>query len=304
MRYACPLFVVVVLCALLCVGCSGCAKIDLSKPGGGGNSQAATGGGANNSGLPPLNGDWTLSFEYNDQLFESAVTFSQAGSQIAGQGEDQAGPFYIQNGVLNGSEIKFAKKYANVDPTKAPINYVGKYEWVDIPDYKGWQIGGRYTTTSNGKPVEGKWIATPAVQPPPPPGAVVEQAPPPQTVQQAPPQQQAPPEQMPTGQAPNLSGMYTVNYQYNFKPMQSKMWLEQDGGQIRGHGVDTNTNEHFTIKGWYNPAEMKMTIVRQYTKGKSAAATRQMTFKSSVMPGPSFKGETNFGGSWEGKIVR
>ncbi len=296
-------FLVVAVIFALTIVLSGCAKISLTKPSGGSNAGVTQGGGGT-APAAPLDEEWVLSFEYGEQMFESTILFSHSGNQLAGQGTDSNGAaFYVQQGQIDGDNVRFFKKYADADPSKPPIEYTGKLEWVDMSDYKGWEMSGHYTTSKNGQAVEGKWVATPknpsaAAGPAQPEGSGVPPSPGPGSDHSSPDSQQA------TGaEGPHISGMYTGSYQFNFKKVHCKMWLEQDGHNLTGHGVDVNTNEHFVIeKGWYHYP--KLTLVRKYTKGKNAAATRSMTFKGQVSSGPSFQGETQYGGGWEAHIVR
>jgi hypothetical protein len=290
---------------------AGCNQIKLGggKPGGGGGQSVGStkAGGIdpalNPNSTPEINGDWKVTFVYADQPYESLITFAQKGRALSGSGQDSAGPFFIQSGTVDGTHVKFTKKYADADPTKQPVNYVGDLEWEDDQDYRGWRMGGHYKTAApDGTVVDDKWVAI---------SAVAEQAmgaPPPQPEPQQPDQQQSeqPDDQQgasSNGNAPDLSGKYSAEYQFNFKKIHSTMWLEQDGGRLGGHGVDTNTNEKFVVtKGFYNYPRIQINC--HYTKGQAAAATRDLIVKAQVGGGPSLKGETQFGGGWSAKIVR
>jgi len=287
----------------------GCSKISLS----GGNKGGTRSGGTTGSTTaaldphapPPINGDWRVSYIYNNEPYESLVTFSQQGKALTGKGEDSAGPFFIASGAVQGTKVKFVKRYADADASKPSVEYAGDLEWEDDEDYRGWRMGGHYKAAlSDGSVIDDKWVAI---------STVAEEAQ--QSANNAPPPQEEPqpvqqqPEQPTTqhssgnGSHPHLSGMYAAQYQYNFKKIQTKLWLEQDGHHVSGHGVDTNTNEKFVVsKGWYNPP--KLTIVCHYTKGQSAAANRELTVRATVSNGPSLRGETGFGGNWEARIVR
>lgn len=300
-----------------------CQQIKLSggKSGGGGahGGQTATGGGSQSGGLdamlnpnatPPVNGDWKVTYVYGENTYDSLVTFAQQGRALSGSGEDSAGPFLIQAGVVDGTKVKFTKKYADADPSKRPVVYNGELEWEDDEDYKGWRMGGHYKATGpDGSTIDDKWVAI---------ATVAEQAFAAAHSQPVAQQQQAPPDGQQPSQNPeqpepatdsgssrpaDLSGKYSAEYQFNFKKIHSTMWLEQDGGRLGGHGVDTNTNEKFVItKGFYKFPHIQITC--HYVKGQNAAATRDLIVKASVSGGPALKGETQFGGGWQARIVR
>lgn len=301
------------LSAMLALG--GCTQIKLS----GGKTGTTTGStttttraaGAGDAVLnpnspPPINGDWKVTFLYADQPYESLITFSQQGRALTGSGEDSAGPFFIQSGVVDGTKLKFTKKYADADPSKQPVQYVGDLEWEDDAEYRGWRMGGHYKTTGpDGGVVDDKWVAISAaaeqaMQAPPPQPEPAQQTAPDQQAQQSDDQQAATDN---GGKPPDLSGKYNAEYQFNFKKIFSTIWIEQDGGRLGGHGVDRNTNEKFVItKGFYNYPRIQINC--HYQKGHSAASTRDLIVKAQVAGGPALKGETQFGGGWQAKIVR
>ncbi len=116
---------------------------------------------------------------------------------------------------------------------------------------------------------------------------------------------------LPTVSNPELSGKWTVGYEYNFSNFHSTMYLEQEGSKISGHGIDTESKEKFEIShGWYKFPNL--TIVRQYKKGKGLAkSNRQMTFKAQVSyvngpdyQGPYLNGKTEGGGTWEAELIK
>jgi hypothetical protein len=316
----CGQLITLALTAMLAL--TACQQIKLSggkNTGGGhtaGGGQTQTGGGSHSGGNDPVlnpnappavNGDWKLTFVYQDQTYDSLVTFAQQGRALTGSGEDSAGPFLIQAGVVDGTKVKFTKKYADADPSKRAVQYTGELEWEDDEDYRGWRMGGHYKAAApDGTVIDDKWVAI---------STVAEQAFAAAQQQPAQPQQPAPDNQQPSGnpdeqqvdnggsQPADLSGKYNAEYQFNFKKIHSTMWLEQDGGRLGGHGVDTNTNEKFVItKGFYNFPRLQITC--HYTKGQSAAQTRDLIVKATVSGGPTLKGETQFGGGWQAKIVR
>jgi hypothetical protein len=295
------------LSAMLVLGA--CTQIKLSNTKPNGTTSSKTGGGQdpalNPNSPPPINGDWKVTFVYADQAYESLITFAQQGRALTGSGQDSAGPFFIQAGVVDGTKVKFTKKYADADPSKQPVQYIGDLEWEDDADYRGWRMGGHYKTAApDGSMVDDKWVAISAAAeqamaaPPPQP----EPAQQPQDQQSTQPSQDEQAESS-SGNAPDLSGKYNAEYQFNFKKIHSTIWLEQDGGRLGGHGVDTNTNEKFVVtKGYYKYPRIQISC--HYTKGQAAAATRDLIVKAQVSGGPSLKGETQFGGGWQARIVR
>src|SRR5438045_320696 len=82
---------------------------------------------------------------------------------------------------------------------------------------------GEYTTLVNGQPVKGQWEGQKMTQQAPPQTSGAPEAPPPTPGSDKP---------------PDLSGKWTVGYEFNFKTIKSSMYLEQDGGKLSGHGVD------------------------------------------------------------------
>lgn len=285
---------------------TGCTKISLSG-GGTGTPSATTGGGTdavlNPKATPPINGDWKITWIANDQAYESLITFAQQGGALTGKGEDVAGPFLITNGTVKGNKLRFTKKYAAPDPSNPVFEFQGDLEWEDDEEYRGWRMGGhyRYRDPNTGRVVDDKWVGI---------SALAEQAmqqrannPPAQPVEQPTDQQPEQAQQQSPGGEPHISGMYQAQYTYNFKKINTKLWLEQDGHRLAGHGVDTNTNEKFAVVNsfYYFP---KVTLRCKYTKGHSAAANRELVVKAQVVSGPALKGETQYGGAWEARIVR
>ena len=83
---------------------------------------------------------------------------------------------------------------------------------------------------------------------------------------------------------PDVSGKWDAGYEYNFKTMHSRMFLEQDGQKISGHGADKNTNESFTITGYYTFPNIK--IIHHYpllkiAKGKTNPP-RTLEFRGTI----------------------
>ncbi len=300
----------------------GCAKIDLAKKTGATTTTTT----ATATSSPPdpaklqagqiptsVAGDWKVGFQYNTSTLNSTIHIDQVGQQFKGSGtDDQDGAtFAINQGQIANGQVKFFKQYQG----SPPVEYTGKIEVQDDPNYHGPYMSGEYTTASNGKIISNIWEAQmvlpnkgDATKAPPP-----DQTPPPDQ----PAQQQPPPDQprsllanWPADRAPHLSGKWDVGYEYNFKTMRSSMFLEQEGDRISGHGIDLNTKEKFSIeKGWYHYP--KVTIIRKYSKGKGqASSSRTMAFKASVSfisdkdyQGPYMSGKTQGGGNWEAQRV-
>jgi hypothetical protein len=283
-----PALVLIIAASSFLLLCSGCSKISLSK-----NSNTSASN-ASSSSPPPLTGDWTITFVYGENAYNSAITFSQQNKQLAGQGTDETtGKTFLVTGTVDGTKVNFTKKYADMDPNRQPVDYSGDLEYENDSEYRGWKMGGHYKTKLNGQMVDDKWVAVPTA------AQEVGQAPPPD--QDRPPE--APPRDTSSGKPPNISGQWNANYTFNFKKITSKMWLEQDGTAVHGHGVDTNTNEHFTVeKGWYYYPKVHLKC--KYVKGKDAAQNRLLEIQAQVGGGPSLSGETNFGGAWQANLIR
>lgn len=318
-RYYRPILAIVVISAVTLI--SGCTKISLGgKNGGtggtqtGGAGKTTTGGGAPQqqagAAPPTIQGVWKLSFKFGEQELSADMELAQQGDQLAGQGQDENGPpWAVSEGTVQGNHVRFSKQYSADRP---PIVYEGELKWLQDPQYTGWMMEGNYQTQGpDGKVVSGDWVATPAdpgSMPPPNSGAAPPPAQQPLTGVIGNPREESPPPDAaaPDGKAPHLSGRYDGEYEFKFKKVKMKMWLEQDNNRVTGHGIDVNTNEKFTIeKGWY--AYPKITLVRKYFKGTGAAATREFRFQGKVTnssAGPVMKGETEYGGDWTATIVR
>ncbi|HEY9677522.1 MAG TPA: hypothetical protein V6C76_05910 [Drouetiella sp.] len=311
-----------------------CAKVDLGAKKGGTTTKSTTTTSSNNSGNSggqdpfktptgqtpgSVAGDWNVGFQFETRTLNSKFHIEQNGQKFSGTGtDDQDGTqFVIENGTINNGQVKFFKKYQG----HPPIEYSGKIEIQDDESFHGPYMSGDYSTAVNGKIISNIWEAqmVPAGQqqsaqapeqnqgPPPDQGG-----PPPGQNEGGPPSDQGRPllSNWPVDRAPHLSGKWDVGYEYNFKTVRSSMFIEQEGDRITGHGVDMSTKEKFVIKkGWYHYP--KVTIVREYTKGKNqASSTRSMTFKASVTfvndkdyQGPYMQGKTQGGGNWEAQRV-
>lgn len=258
----------------------------------------------------------------------ASARLTQAGNTFEGAGTDDHNnsPFNIAEGKITSSgEVRFYKKYAG--KKSAPIEYTGKMRMVDAMGYKGPYMEGEYVTAFNGKIIEGKWEAqTSAIaDPSPPPGGQDpaqqmpqqeqpgQQMPADQATQQQPQQQeQAPPQQqqpIDAAHAPHLSGKWNTGFMYHGKTIHSKMYIEQEGGKVWGHGFDEQTKEKFTLKGWYSFP--KLQFVRKYEKAKGAKTSKELTFRATVSvvndgsySGPYLEGETTLGERWEAQAYR
>ncbi len=308
--------VVIMVCSL-CILAS-CTKINLQGNKGGtanpsGSASTSTTGGnsggtqpsANNP--PALDGEWEVDYEFKGDPRVGTVTFSQQGNVIAGQGADQDGrEWSVENGEVQGTKIAFAKKYAG---SNNAINYAGELKYIQSPEYTGWIMEGTYEAPGpGGQPVTGKWVSNPtaaqqaadaAAAPPP------QDQPPPQQQNFPPPVQNAAPANIGDAKPADISGHYDVGYSYDFKKINSKMWLRNDADKVSGDGVDTTTGEKFTIaKGWYKYPSV--TLIRQYPKSKGKEA-RSIMFKAKISSDGKnivMKGETQYGGQWDAHLVR
>jgi hypothetical protein len=248
----------------------------------------------------PLDGYWKLAFSFNDNVQSSHFRITQNGDKFGGQGTDDSNskPFLMENGVIRQDEVVFYKRYEQPDnPNQPPVEYSGKI------DAKTGYMSGKYLITFQGKEIAGDWEAQKETAE----GAQVAETP----QQQTPPPANAAP---PPGKAPDLSGKWTMGFEYQFKTVHSVMFLEQQlDNSITGHGQDENTMERFTIeKGWYKYP--KVTLIRKYAAIKSKKVNkpeRRMTFKADVSwvnepdyQGPYMQGKSEGGGSWEAQIVR
>ena len=333
--------VVPILCSLALL--MSCSKINLH----GGRSQAAPGGGANstvpangtplgaqqqgggmqaNSASPPVvDGDWEVDYEYGGSTYIGNVTFSQSGTALAGSGADQDGKqWQLDAGQIQGTKVAFGKKYAG--STSQPVIYTGELKYLQLPEYTGWAMEGTYSAQSpDGKSITGKWVANPTA-----PAPVAESAP------SEPGQGPGPGKALGGAEAAashqvdhigdarpsDISGHYDGSYNFNFKKIKSKMWIESDCKKVIGRGYDIlekvsvktkakgkdkvkeqDINEHFIIeKGWYDYP--KVTLIRQYIKGRGARETRTVIFRGQLSSNGRdivMKGETQFGGSWDAR---
>ncbi len=308
---------------------SGCAQISVpgKKDGSGQQPAGQQQQAANSSNAPSLAGYWKINYTVNNKPMVASARLTQAGNTFEGAGSDDHNnsPFNIAEGkVTSGGEVRFYKKYAG--KKSAPIEYTGKMRMVDAMGYKGPYMEGEYVTAFNGKIIEGKWEAqTSAIADPSPPPAgqdptqqmqpqPSQQMPPDQAPQQGAPQQEQPPPQqqqqpVDAAHAPHLSGKWNTGFMYHGKTIHSKMYIEQEGGKVWGHGFDEQTKEKFTLKGWYSFP--KLQFVRKYEKAKGAKTSKELTFRATVSiindgsySGPYLEGETTLGERWEAQAYR
>lgn len=284
---------------------------------------------------PIVDGEWEVDYNFKGSPYMGNVMFSQTGTALAGAGADQDGrEWQVDSGQIQGTKVVFGKKYAN--SSSPPIVYTGELKYLQTPEYTGWAMEGTYSVVSpDGKTLSDKWVANPTA-----PAAVA--APPPQqpaavnpffggTAAPPPPRASAP-DHIGDARPSDISGHYDGSYNFNFKKVKSKMWIESDGNKVTGRGYDImdkapasgkaktkdkskdrnkdktrdktaeqDSNEHFNIeRGWY--VYPNVTLIRQYTKGKGARETRSVTFRAQLSSNGRdiiMKGETQFGGSWD-----
>ncbi len=259
--------------------------------------------------IPDLAGDWVIAYTVGDDIRKAKMQLRQEGPYFAGEGTDDGTgrPFAVDEGQMDGGNIAFYKRYgeANAPP---PVEYAGRLEMVADSNYTGPYMSGQYAVSVNGKAVSGQWEAQLRESRPPSytassgAGGREPQTSPQEVLRSA---TETRPEK-----APHLSGKWNVAYEYDFKTIKGMMYLEQNKGTLRGHGIDDNTNERFTIeRGWYSYP--KITLIRKYVKGKNAAASRETTFKGEVSwvkdksyNGPYIQGKTQGGGLWEAELMR
>ncbi len=337
---------VIVACSLTLL--ASCSKINLH--GGGGNAKGGAPAGKNaaagtaqpqagvqapqSSNAPPLlDGEWEVDYEFKGAQYVGSVNFAQSGAAVSGAGADQDGKeWQVDNGQVQGTKVSFGKKYANSQ--SPPIVYTGDLKYLQTADYTGWMMEGTYSATApDGSAISGKWVANPSA-PPPQEAAPAEQAPPPQTgggffgagnpaAPAAP--RSSEPDHIGDARPADISGHYDGSYNFNFKKVKSKMWIENDGEKITGRGYDVLSNaapkpkpkgkgkakdkpvdqgggkENFVIaNGTYKYPNV--TLTRQYVKGKGAQESRTVVFRAKLSSNGRdivMKGETQFGGTWD-----
>jgi hypothetical protein len=263
---------------------------------------------ASNSPAINITGHWRVGFQANQEKLSSSLEITQSSGGFQGKGvDDQTGnTFKIEDGRVEGNQISFLKKYDN--PSNPAVRYTGQFSILHDTGYEGPYMAGQYAANVNGGVLSGEWEAAmlksgDAISKPinsadnnttkanEASGQSTQQPPVPNPAN--------------ANHAPDLSGKWEVGYEYNFKTIHSIMYLEQDGGKLLGHGIDSSTNEKFVIaKGWYNFPHV--TILRRYPKSK-----RELIFKADVSnlnesdyQGPYLSGKTQGGGNWEGQLVK
>ncbi len=248
-----------------------------------------------------LTGRWRVGFQANQEKLSSSLEIAQNGNGFQGRGvDDQTGnAFKIEEGRIDGTQLAFVKKYENIN--SPPVRYTGRFSILNDPSYQGPYMAGQYSAKLPGGLFSGEWEA-----------AMVEANQPAQTSNAQINSNEGkgsrkPPNTASFAQdhAPDLSGKWDVGYEYDFKTIHSTMFLEQYGGKLSGHGIDSSTNEKFVIsKGWYHYPQM--TIVRSYPKSRRALIFKAevTNVRDSDYQGPYLKGKTQGGGDWEAQLVK
>jgi hypothetical protein len=297
--------VVSVLAIASATGLSGCQLTKTSK--GVVPTTPLAGGQAKGASVGQIPGAWQISYSVNGETQSAHVTFTPSSTGFEGTGTDDSDgkAFVVDTGFMAGKSIGFHKRYhVDENPNLPPIVYDGTYEMVSNDAYKGPYMKGTYKLES--PPTQGEWDAqkvenqvssgqtgqttpTPATQPTPPPVNVD------------------------PNKAPDISGKWDSGYEYMFKTFHSRMFLEQDGSKISGHGADKNTNESYAISGTYNFPNI--TIIHKYpvlklSKGKTKPA-RTLEFRGTIQivneadyQGPRMTGKNMGGGDWMAEEVR
>jgi hypothetical protein len=293
---------------------SGCQLLKTSKPGQSTNKGGNGGNGGKGSPMmSQIAGTWQISFAFGEETRSSHMTLSPNATGFEGTGTDDSDgtSFVIDSGFLAGNKIGFHKRYhVDENPNLPPLVYDGTFEMVSNAAYKGPYMKGSYKLDKlEGPPVQGEWDAqkvdAQAASGQGASGGPSAQ----QQVQQAPPPQA----NIDPNKAPDLSGKWDAGYEYMFKTFHSRMFLEQDGKKIAGHGADKNTNESYVISGTYNYPNV--TIIHKYpvlklAKGKTKPA-RTLEFRGKVemvneaeYQGPRMIGKNMGGGDWMAEEVR
>ncbi len=278
-----------------------------------------------------VTGEWEIGFLVQDKTLKAKLKLTQNGNNFEGTGidEDTNMNFNIINGQVNPDlTVEFYKQYS--DPNNPVVKYTGKLENVNDQYYQGPYLSGEYLAQANGQSLTGIWQAE--LINPPVTSVSQGQTTPNPTTNQTPattnPNQDkkssnenTPAQNNAQGQInknedtmpdhpPDLSGKWEVGYESNFKTVHTTLFLEQYNDSLKGHGLDTSTNESFDVeKGWYYFP--KVTLVWKYTKGKGASTTRTMVIKASVSminekdyQGPYLNGKTQGGGAFEAQLVK
>jgi hypothetical protein len=279
-----------------------CQFLGKSKGKGGSQAHSGTSAAPANS---PLMGQWRVSYSVNGDTLSAHVTFTPNSGGFEGTGTDDSNNqnFVVDDGFISGKSIGFHKRYhVDENPNLPPIVYDGTFEMVSNPTYKGPYMHGTYKLSrSDGQGMQGEWDAQ---------KVDCQQQP----AQNSAPQPQAPPAPVvDPNKAPDISGKWDAGYEYMFKTFHSKMFLEQDGEKITGHGADKNTNESFSIVGTYTFPDIK--IIHKYPElklsKKKTKPARTLEFRGKVevvnepeYQGPRMTGKNIGGGDWMAEEVR
>jgi len=293
--------ILICMVTILCSGMTGCQYLKIGK-GGGKAGTPATSGGAPTTSAAQIAGTWQVSFSVGGETRSAHMTFNPTPAGFDGTGVDDADGqnFVIDTGFVSGNTIGFHKRYhVDENPNLPPIEYNGTFDMASPANNKQPYMKGTYRLDKpGGQSMAGEWDAIRGD------AAAVTQAPPPQ---------QAPPVVVDPNKAPDISGKWDAGYEYEFKTFRSRMFLEQDGSKITGHGADKNTNESFSIVGSYNFPNIK--IIHKYpvlklSKGKTKPA-RSLEFRGKIevvneaeYQGPRMVGKNIGGGDWMAEEVR
>ena len=292
----------------LCSGMTGCQYLKLGK-GGAKPGATATGGTAPTTSAAQIAGTWQISYSVGGETRSAHMTFNPTPAGFDGTGidDDHEGQnFVIDTGFVSGNTIGFHKRYhVDENPNLPPIEYNGTFDMASAANNKQPYMKGTYRLDKGGgQVISGEWDAIKGDAAAQAQGQAQAQA------QQA---QQAPPVVVDPNKAPDISGKWDAGYEYEFKTFRSRMFLEQDGSKITGHGADKNTNESFSIVGSYNFPNIK--IIHKYpvlklSKGKTKAA-RSLEFRGKIevvneseYQGPRMVGKNIGGGDWMAEEVR
>jgi hypothetical protein len=275
---------------------TGCQTVKLSPT----TSQPS---GGTNAAANPVAGNWQVSYSVGGDTQSAHMNISQSGTSFQGVGVDDStqGNFVIDAGVINGKSITFHKRYhVDENPNLPPIIYIGSFEMAKTAEYSGPYMSGTYKATQNGKVVEGQWDAQIDSG-----GATA-------TPTQAASQQPVAP-QGGGNRRPDLSGKWDAGYEFEFKTVHARMYLEQEGTKITGHGMDKANKEAFKVKGTYTYPNLKMWVTYfpvKNPKGKSKGE-RTLEFRGKAdsvnepeYQGTRLEGKTNGGGMWMAEQVK
>ena len=216
----------------------------------------------------PLSGHWKMAYSVNGDVKSSHVHLTQTGETFSGEGTDDQSnkAFVIEKGTIqNGDLIGFIKRYQD-NPNSLPVEYGG-----NLDKTSNAYVNGRYLASVNGQSFEGEWEAEKEKSDPPPTSGSNSSS-----------SSGASHASHKPGHAPDLSGKWNTGYEYQFKTINSTMWLMQENNKLKGHGIDHSTKENFVIEeGWY--AFPKVTLIRKYSAIRSKKVNkpeRKMTFKA------------------------